>query len=150
MAKTKTDQFTTLNSIRLHLTRKTQVFAQILDIIGGLYIGLQRTSYQKNDHGVEEPRHKSIFLPFTARKNLTSNVSPTLVQQGEHLEQQRKTLHPNRRRVGLPLRNCGRRRTPIPIMVLSETINHDKIADDVTFLFVSYHTLSSDEHTHVC
>ena len=94
MANPKTDQFTTLNSIRVHLTRKTEVFAQILDINGGLYIGLQRTSYQKNDQGVEEPRQKSIFLPFTAWKNLVSNVSPTLVQQVEHLEQQRKTLAP--------------------------------------------------------
>ena len=92
MANPKTYQFTTLNSIRVHLTRKTEVFAQILDINGGLYIGLQRTSYQKNDQGVEEPRQKSIFLPFTAWKNLVSNVSPTLVQQVEHLEQQRKTL----------------------------------------------------------
>ena len=92
MANPKTDQFTTLNSIRVHLTRKTEVVAQILDINGGLYIGLQRTSYQKNDQGVEEPRQKSIFLPFSAWKNLASNVMPTLVQQVEHLEEQRKAL----------------------------------------------------------
>ena len=92
MANQKTYQFTTLNSIRVQLTRKTEVFAQILDINGRLYIGLQRTSYQKNAQGLEEPRQKSIFLPFTAWKHLASNVSPTLVQQVEHLEEQRKTL----------------------------------------------------------
>ena len=94
MANTKTDQFTTLNSIRVHLTKKNDVFAHILDINGGLYIGLQRRSYLKNDQGVGEPRQKSIFVPFTAWKNPEYNVSPTLVQQVYHLEQPLRRLSP--------------------------------------------------------
>ena len=45
-----------MNSIQEQLTRKPEVFPQILHIKGGLHIVLQRKSNQKKDQGVEEQR----------------------------------------------------------------------------------------------
>ena len=68
------------------------MFSQIFDISRSLYIGVQRRNYHNNNQSVEKQSEKKIFFQFTALKNLGSHLSPTLMQQVDHLEQEGKKL----------------------------------------------------------
>ena len=85
-ARKSTGEFVTLFSAPVHRTQSTDVALQIVGINKALYVGLQRTSYIKDEQqGIEVPRQKSVLLPYQAWQELVKSFAPQVERKIQQL-----------------------------------------------------------------
>ena len=71
----KADDFVTLETFKIHKTRYSEVFAELVTIKDKLYVGLQRKCYFES---LSDPKTKSIYLPVEAWATLQMQAAPSI------------------------------------------------------------------------
>ena len=71
----KADDFVTLETFKIHKTRYSEVFAELVTIKDKLYVGLQRKCYFES---LSDPKTKSIYLPLEAWATLQTQAAPSI------------------------------------------------------------------------
>ena len=123
-AKKSTGAFVTLFSAPVHRTQSTDVALQIVGINKSLYVGLQRTSYIKDEQqGIEVPRQKSVLLPYQAWEELVKTVAPQVerkIRQLLPLAETARVPLPTKRK--FPSLNNGMQPT-VPLLLISVVVS---------------------------
>ena len=71
----KADDFVTQETFKIHKTRYSEVFAELVTIKDKLYFGLQRKCYSES---LSDPKTKSIYLPVEAWATLQTQAAPSI------------------------------------------------------------------------